>query len=412
MIEKLNNLALQCEKDLVDVFNDIDEISFFNTQKVLSIFAENRVSDSHFNSTSGYGYNDMGRETADKVFSEIFGCTHGFVRHNIISGTHALAIALFGLLRPQETLYSVTGAPYDTLHDVIGISAKSCNTGSLADFRVLYKECSLQKGYLDLNLIKETLVSDPSIAVVYVQRSRGYSSRRTLSAGEINELYTLVKSHSDAYVVVDNCYGEFCEKEEPKADLLVGSLIKNPGGGIAETGGYLVGTEKAVKLASYRLTVPVIGTEAGATLGQTKNILKGLFFAPHVTAQALKTSVFASCLFEKLGFDVSPSATEKRYDIIQTIKLGNSDLVLKFCQGLQGGSPIDSFVTPIGWEMPGYNDEVVMAAGAFTQGSSIELSADAPLRSPYTVYLQGGLTYESGKYGVLKAARAVLEATK
>lgn len=404
----LKKLALECEENLGEVFAETDKISYKNTEKVMRIFAENRLSERHFMPTSGYGYNDDGRDLCDKLFAQAFGFESGFARHNIISGTHALAIALFGILRPNDTLYSVTGTPYDTLLKVIGINEKTGN-GSLADFGVLYKQTELKNHrLLDLNEIKNTLLADKSIKVVFVQRSKGYSTRKSLSCEDINILYNIVKQNSNAYLVVDNCYGEFCEAEEPKADLLVGSLIKNPGGGIAETGGYIVGSDAAVKLASYRMTVPDIGLEAGASLGQTKNMIKGLFYAPHTTAQAIKTAVFSALLFKNLGFEVSPDPFEKRVDIIQTLDLKDADTLLKFCRGIQAGSPVDSFASPVGWAMPGYSDEVVMAAGAFTQGSSIELSADAPIREPFTVYLQGGLTYESGKYGILSAAKHML----
>ncbi|PKM62966.1 MAG: hypothetical protein CVU97_02740 [Firmicutes bacterium HGW-Firmicutes-21] len=405
---KLDTLAEECEVALVDVFAEIDRTAYKNTERVMRAFAENKLSERHFTPTSGYGYNDDGRDLCDRLFAQIFGYTHGFARHNIISGTHALGIALFGLLRPNDTLFSVTGKPYDTLDKVIGISGAN-GDGSLADFGVNYRQTEIIGGKtLDYEGIKSILLNDGSIKAVFVQRSKGYMSRRSLNCAEIDALYDIVRQNSDAFLVVDNCYGEFCEETEPKADLLVGSLIKNPGGGIAETGGYITGTPRAVELASYRLSVPDIGTEAGASLGQTKNMIKGLFYAPHTTAQALKTAVFSALLFERLGYKVAPSAFERRFDIIQTINLKNADTLLRFCHGIQAGSPVDSFVTPTGWAMPGYSDEVVMAAGAFTQGSSIELSADAPLREPFTVYIQGGLTYESGKYGILSAAKHML----
>ncbi len=397
-------LTAECESELGEIFARIDRISYKNTEKVMRVFSNNRLSERHFNPSSGYGYNDDGRDLCDKLFANVFGYEHGFARHTLISGTHALNVALFGLLRPGDTLYSVTGKPYDTLDGVIGGSGEKDN-GSLSDFGVLYRQCELVKtGTLDYEAIRNALLFDKSIKVVFVQRSKGYASRRSLPCDEINRLYEIVKQNSSAYLVVDNCYGEFCEESEPKADLIVGSLIKNPGGGIAETGGYIVGTERAVELAAYRLSVPGIGLEAGASLGQTKSMIKGLFYAPHTTAQALKTAAFAALLFKKLGYEVYPDAFEKRVDIIQTINLKDADTLLKFCHGIQAGSPVDSFVKPEGWAMPGYDSEVVMAAGAFTQGSSIELSADAPIREPFTVYIQGGLTYESGKYGILTAA--------
>lgn len=406
--EKILKLAEECEAELTPIYAEIDSIAFQNTQKVMSIFADNRLSDRHFNPTCGYGYNDDGRDLCDKMFAQAFGCEYGFARSQIISGTHALAIALYGLLRPNDTMLSVAGKPYDTLDNVIGINGSN-GEGSLADLGVNYRQIDLINGsYLDLNAVKEALDADKTIKVVFVQRSKGYGDRRTLTVAEINQLYDLIHTYSGIYLVVDNCYGEFVEPNEPKGDLLVGSLIKNAGGGIAETGGYIVGTEKAVELASYRLTVPGIGLEAGASMGATKPMIKGLFFAPHITAQAIKTAHFAAAMFEKLGFECNPPSKERRSDIIQVIRLHNAENVLKFCRGIQKGSPVDSFVTPEGWEMPGYNDSVVMAAGAFTQGSSIELSADAPLREPYLVYMQGGLTYESGKLGILTAVSEML----
>ena len=407
--EKLLNEAAECEKELSDIFAEIDRIAFVNTERVLSVFRENNLAERHFVPTCGYGYNDDGRDLCDKLFANAFGKEYGFARAQLISGTHSLAVALYGLLRSGDTLLSVSGKPYDTLDNVIGGENDNGN-GSLKEFGVKYKHIELIDGKtLDYSAIKNEIVSDKSVKVVYVQRSKGYGDRRTLTVKEINELFKLVRENSNAYVVVDNCYGEFTEESEPEADLLVGSMIKNPGGGIAETGGYIVGTKRAVELASYRLTLPGIGLEAGASMGATKPMIKGLFFAPHTVAQAKKTAHFAAAMFEKHGFRCNPSSKEMRSDIIQTIYLDNAENVLKFCKGIQKGSPVDSFVTPEGWEMPGYNDPVVMAAGAFTQGSSIELSADAPLRPPFIAYMQGGLTYESGKIGILTALSEMLD---
>ncbi len=407
--EKLLTLARECEQDCREQFEYIDAVAFANTQKVMNVFAENQLSDRHFVPTSGYGYNDDGRDLCDKLFAEAFGAEAGFARHSIINGTHALSIGLYALLRPGDTLLSVAGKPYDTLDGVIGISGKT-GDGSLADFGVNYIQIDLdENGYPDLEKIKNALFQDKSIKVVFVQRSKGYSARRTLTVQDINNICDTVRGCSDAYVMVDNCYGAFTETTEPKADLLVGSLIKNAGGGIAESGGYLVGTAKAVELASYRYSTVGVGLECGASLGQTKSIIKGLFYAPHTVAQAVKTAVFAARMFEKLGFTVSPKFDEKRSDIIQTFTLGSEDALVKFCRGIQAGSPVDAHVAPVPWEMPGYNDRVIMAAGAFTQGSSIELSCDGPVRPPYIAYLQGGLTYESGKFGILKAAQTVTE---
>lgn len=406
--DEIRRLSSQCEGALKERFLHFEEVSAYNTEKVLSVFAKLGLAERHFAPTNGYGYNDDGRELCDKAFAMALGCEHGFVRHSIVSGTHALGIGLFALLRPGDTLLSVAGKPYDTLDGVIGINGAH-EDGCLADFGVKYAQIDLKdKKNLDLPAIKRALNEDKSVKVVFVQRSKGYLDRASLSAAEITELYKTVKSVSDAFVVVDNCYGEFCEKDEPKGDLLIGSLIKNPGGGIAETGAYIVGTEKAAELAAARLTVPGIGLECGASLGQTRPMLKGLFFAPHAVCQALKTAVFASALFEKLGFAVNPLPTDERRDIIQTVSLGSAEKLRAFCKGLQSGSPVDSFVTPEPWDMPGYGDPVIMAAGAFTQGSSLELSADAPLREPYTVFMQGGLTYESGRYGVMLAAEECL----
>lgn len=407
--EKLLNEAAECEKELSDIFAEIDRIAFVNTERVLSVFRENNLAERHFVPTCGYGYNDDGRDLCDKLFANAFGKEYGFARAQLISGTHSLAVALYGLLRSGDTLLSVSGKPYDTLDNVIGGDDNNGN-GSLKEFGVKYKHIELIDGKtLDYSAIKNEIVSDKSVKVVYVQRSKGYGDRRTLTVKEINELFKLVRENSNAHVVVDNCYGEFTEESEPEADLLVGSMIKNPGGGIAETGGYIVGTKRAVELASYRLTLPGIGLEAGASMGATKPMIKGLFFAPHTVAQAKKTAHFAAAMFEKHGFRCNPASKEMRSDIIQTIYLDNAENVLKFCKGIQKGSPVDSFVTPEGWEMPGYNDPVVMAAGAFTQGSSIELSADAPLRPPFIAYMQGGLTYESGKIGILTALSEMLD---
>ncbi len=398
--KELLEQAAICEKKLADTFTQLEEVAFQNTQKVLHVFSKNKLSERHFNSTAGYGYNDDGRDLCDRLFAECFGCEAGFARAGIISGTHALTIALQGLLRPGDTMLSVTGKPYDTLDNVIGITP--CK-GSLAEYGIRYEQIDLiGRATVDFSAIRARLKKS-AVKIVYAQRSKGYAERRTLTSAELNEVYELVKEFPGTFFVVDNCYGEFVEAEEPKADLLVGSLIKNPGGGMAETGGYLVGTSEAVELASYRLTVPGIGLEAGASLGTTKNMIKGLFYAPHTVLQAMKTAHLAAALLEQAGYSCFPAAFEPRADIIQTIDCGSRDKLLKFCKGIQAGSPVDSFVTPEGWAMPGYHDEVVMAAGTFVQGSSIELSADAPIRPPYRVFLQGGLTYESGKYGILTA---------
>lgn len=409
--EKLLSIAADAEKELADIYGDIEKVSLENTAKVLSAFRNHRVSDSMFQGTTGYGYDDVGREALEKIYAEVFGGEDALVRHSIANGTHAITIALFGLLRPGDIMLSVTNRPYDTLCSVVGINGAN-GDGSLADFGVKYDQVDFKDGKIDFDGIEEKIKEyGDKIKVVFIQRSKGYLNRPTLSVQKIGEICDFVHKRCSAYVVVDNCYGEFTETEEPcavGADIAVGSLIKNPGGGIAECGGYIVGTKKAVELVSYRLTCAGTGGEVGATLGQNRNMFKGFFLAPHVVAQAVKTAHFAAYVFEKLGFDVYPKYSEKRYDIIQTVNFGAPDGLIKFCQGIQGASPVDSFVTPEPWAMPGYDDEVIMAAGTFTQGSSIELSADGPMRPPYTAFFQGSLTYESGKIAVLSAAEHIL----
>lgn len=410
--EALSALAAKAETALAARFAEIDAVSFVNTNRVMDSFRAHRVSDSLFQSSSGYGHGDKGRETLDLIFAELMGTEAAFVRHTVTSGTHALTIGLFGLLRPGDVLYSVAGKPYDTLEEVIGIAGGSGN-GSLADFGVSYRQTDLDEtGNFRTAEILETLRKVPNVKVVFIQRSKGYLNRKTLSVGQIGELIAAVRSvKKDVFVVVDNCYGEFVEEREPGhvgADLVIGSLIKNPGGGMAESGAYLAGTARAVELASYRLTSVGVGVEQGATLGQNKALYKGLFYAPHTVAQALKTACLAAYIFEKLGYTVEPKWDAPRYDIIQMVQTGSAEGLCAFCRGIQKGSPVDAFVTPEPWEMPGYSDRVIMAAGGFTQGSSIELSADGPLRSPFTAYFQGGLTYESGKLGILSAAAEML----
>ena len=402
-------LAAKAEKDLAPHFGRIDRISFENTQRVMDAFREFRVSDTMFGSTSGYGYDDRGRDTLDQIWANVFGAEAAFVRQQIVSGTQALTIGLFGLLRPGDLMLSVAGKPYDTLEEVIGIVGTP-GDGSLRDFGVDYAQIDLtSEGKFDFPAIRAALEENAGrVKMVFVQRSKGYLDRRTLTVDEIGELVKFVKGISpDSYVVVDNCYGEFVEDREPTAvgaDMIIGSLIKNPGGGMAETGGYIAGTRRAVELASYRLTSVGCGTEVGATLGQNKMMYKGLFYAPHTVAQALKSAHLVAYLFEALGCRVAPRWDEMRSDIIQTVITGSPEGLCAFCRGIQAGSPVDSFVTPEPWDMPGYTSKVIMAAGAFTQGSSIEISADGPLRPPYTAYYQGGLTYESAKIGILAAA--------
>ncbi len=410
--EKILALTEEAEEKLDKIFRKFDKTSYKNTVKIMEAFARHRVDESCFAGTSGYGYGDKGRDTLDEIWAEVFGAERAFVRHNIVSGTHALAIALFGILRPGDIMLSVTGKPYDTLDEVIGINGKN-GDGSLADFGVEYMQTDMKNGTIDLEALKEKLEENKDrVKMVFIQRSKGYMNRKTLSCDEIGEAVKTVRSICGAYVVVDNCYGEFVEEKEPTAcgaDLVIGSLIKNPGGGMAESGGYIAGTSRAVELCSYRLTSPGVGLECGASLNQNKNMYRGLFYAPHTVASALKTAALASYIFEKLGYGVSPSYDEERHDIIQTISFGAKEPLCAFCRGIQAGSPVEAYVTPEPWDMPGYSDEVIMAAGTFVSGASVELSADAPIREPYTAFFQGGLTYESGKYGIMTAAEYLLK---
>jgi cystathionine beta-lyase family protein involved in aluminum resistance len=397
--EKILSLAKEADKALADVYAKIDETALKNTEKVMLAFKNNRVSESHFVASTGYGYDDVGREVTEKIYAEVFGTEKALVRQCIVNGTHALTVGLFGLLRPGDTLLSVTGKPYDTLEEVIGLTGKT-GDGSLRDFGVNYRQSEIGQDFSHL--------LDDTVKVVYIQRSRGYGQRRALSPDEITKITRYVHANSKAFVMVDNCYGEFTHEKEPEADLIVGSLIKNPGGGIALTGGYLAGTERAIELASYRLTSPGVGGEVGATLGQTRNMLLGFWLAPHAVAQALKTAAFSAYLFEKTGFDVSPRFDGERNDLIQTVTLHDPEKLKAFIRAIQYSSPVDSFVTPEPWGMPGYTDQVIMAAGTFTGGSTIELSADAPMRAPYTAFMQGALTFESGKLSIMNALDAVL----
>ena len=414
--QRITDLVAKAEEALRPRFAEIDEISFQNTKKIMDSFREHRVSEAVFYASSGYGYDDRGREVLDAIWAEVMGAESAFVRHQIVNGTQALTIGLFGLLRPGDVMFSIAGKPYDTLDEVIGNTGKA-GDGSLRDFGVDYREADLlPDGSFDKAKIAEVFseVGD-RIKVVFIQRSKGYLNRKTLCVDEIGEIISYVRTlGKDFYVVVDNCYGEFTETREPcavGADMIIGSLIKNAGGGMAETGGYIAGTARAVELASYRLTSVGVGGEVGATLGQNKNMFKGLFYGPHTTAQAIKTAHLAAYVFGKegLGFDVEPTWNEPRYDIIQAVITHSPEGLCAICRGIQAGSPIDSHVVPEPWAMPGYSDPVIMAAGAFTQGSSIELSADGPLRPPYTAYLQGGLTYESGKIGIMSAAEEALK---
>ena len=404
--EEIRALGQQAEREIMPYFARIEEICDRNTEKVLAAFAKNRVSDNLFAGTTGYGYDDHGRDTLDRIYADIFGTEAALVRIGFVNGTHALSCAMFSAVKAGDTVLSVTGPAYDTLQNTI--TGDYC--GSMKQYGIGYKQVDLVNGMPDLPAIAQA-AQDSNVKLVFIQRSRGYAVRKTLSCAEIGEICKTVRAvNENAVIMVDNCYGEFVEDMEPTqvgADLIAGSLIKNPGGGLAPTGGYIAGRADLVENASYRLTAPGIGGECGCTMGQNRLLYQGLFMAPHTTAQALKTAIFCAKVMELLGYEVSPKAEEPRYDIIQTIAFGAPEPLCRFCEGIQAGAPVDSFVIPVPWAMPGYDDPVIMAAGAFVQGASIELSADAPMREPYVCYMQGGLTYSSGKAGILLAAERI-----
>ncbi|MBE6096243.1 MAG: hypothetical protein E7198_00415 [Schwartzia succinivorans] len=406
---KLDEIKKDVLKKTSSLFEQIDTVSEINTKKVLDAMRKLKVSDAHFNTTSGYAYDDIGRQKLDELFAEVFGAERALVRTHFVSGTHALATVLFGILRPGDQLVSITGKPYDTMQTVIGYDNSS--PGSLKEFGILYDEVPIVDNKVAYDLIPEKVTAKTKM--VLIQRSRGYSMRSPLSLDDISKICSIVKGiNPECVCFVDNCYGEFIDIKEPVqvgADIMAGSLIKNPGGGIAPTGGYIVGKDKLVELASYRLTSPGMGDELGASLANNRLIFQGLFLAPHVVAQAVKGAIFAAGVFEALGFNTSPKSTEARGDIIQAIELGNAENLIAFCRGLQFNSPVDSFAAPEPWDMPGYADQVIMAAGTFVQGASIELSADGPMREPYAVYLQGGLTFEHAVIGILGAANEVIK---
>lgn len=406
---RLMLLAQAAQQQAAKELARVDETAEYNSAKVLASFIENRISEAHLHGTTGYGYDDRGRDDLDKVYAQIFGTEDALVRHTFVSGTHALATALFGVLRPNDRMVSVTGSPYDTLEETIGIRGEGA--GSLKEFGVLYSQIELlADGTPDYPAIA---AAAPGARMIYLQRSRGYSLRPSLDIATIEKVCAAAKAANPAVIVmVDNCYGELVERREPTqvgADLVAGSLIKNLGGGIAPTGGYIAGKKDLVALCGYRLTCPGMGKEVGCTLDTLRSLYLGLFMAPTVVASAVKTAIFAAAFYEKLGFGVTPGWREPRTDIIQSILCGGPEQLVAFCRGIQKGSPIDSYVTPEPWDMPGYDSPVIMAAGAFTMGASIELSADAPLRPPYAAWLQGGLTYPAGKAGVLLAAQELLE---
>ena len=404
------SMAREAEAEIKPIFERIDRIAELNTLKVMEAFQDNKVSEACFAGTTGYGYDDLGREVLDKVYAHVFKTEAALVRISFVNGTHALSAALFSMLKPGDTLLSVTGLPYDTLRNAIGIEG-NCH-GSLKFYGINYAQVDLKNGDPDIEAIS-TAASDKSVAAVLIQRSRGYDDRRALSAEEIGEICAAVKSvNPEVNVMVDNCYGEFTGEHEPTeygVDLIAGSLIKNPGGGIAPTGGYIAGRAELVERAAMRLTTPGIGGECGSTLGNNRLLFQGFFMAPHVVAQAVKTAVFCAAMMKKIGFKTSPAPDEIRNDIIQMVTLENADNMKKFCRGIQSGAPVDSYVSPEPWQMPGYNVPVIMAAGAFVQGSSIELSADGPMKEPYIAYMQGGITYESGKIGIMMAVSEMLD---
>lgn len=407
--KKITDLKREVLKESEPLFAHIEDVAEANTLKVLDAMRECRVSDAHFNTTTGYAYDDIGRGKLEELYAKIFGAERALVRTQFVSGTHALATVLFGILRPGDELVSLTGKPYDTMQTVIGYDNPS--PGSLKEFGVLYNELPMVAGKVDMAHIKDVITDKTKM--VEIQRSRGYSMRSPLSIEDIRAITTEVhRIKPDCICFVDNCYGEFVDYEEPTqagADIMAGSLIKNPGGGIAPTGGYIVGRDDLVELASYRLTAPGMGDELGASLSNNRLLFQGLFLAPHVVSQAIKGAIFAAGMFAKLGYKTLPLPTDVRGDIIQAIELGSADKLIAFCGGIQKYSPVDSFAAPEPWDMPGYADKIIMAAGTFVQGASIEFSADGPLRAPYNVYLQGGLTFEHAIIGIMGAAQAVLD---
>ncbi|MGV3025873.1 aminotransferase class I/II-fold pyridoxal phosphate-dependent enzyme [Clostridium thermobutyricum] len=411
--EKAFNLYKQALKDVEESFKELDLIREYNQFKVLAAFQAERISDSHFTNTTGYGYDDMGRDSLDKVYARIFNTEAAIVRPHFVNGTHAIGTALFGNLRPNDTLLTITGLPYDTLHGVIGLSNKDKNMGTLIDYGVKYRQVNLiDDKFIDLKEVEKVLLEDKSIKVVHIQRSTGYSTRYSLMIEQIEEAISVIKKvRNDVVVFVDNCYGEFVDIKEPTdcgADIMAGSLIKNIGGGISPTGGYIVGRADLVENASYRLTVPGIGGECGSTFGVMRTLFQGLFLAPHTTIEAVKGAIFCARVMELAGYKAKPSSTEKRTDIVQTITFGKEEPLCEFIRGIQEGAPIDSYVSCEKAPMPGYEDEVIMAAGSFIQGATMELSADAPIREPYIAYIQGGLTFDHAKIGTLIALNKVL----
>ncbi len=405
--ENLIQLSIKVEEEIKEEIEKVDRDCMYNSMKVLNAFQNNKISDVHFGTTTGYGYGDVGRDTIEKVFAEILGAEDSLVRSQFISGTHALTVALFAFLRPGDTLLSICGKPYDTLDEIIGIKD---NASSLKAFNISYEQIDLVNNDFNYNAIEER-VKQGNIKVIEIQRSKGYSTRESLNIEKLEKVIKLIKGiNKDIIIMIDNCYCEFVERITPLevgADVIVGSLIKNLGGGIAPNGAYIAGRKDLVELAGERLTAPGQGKEVGPTLGINKSILQGIYMAPSVVANSIKTAIFASCMLEKLGYKVSPKYNEKRADIVQNIEFGEADKLIKYCQGIQMGSAIDAHSVPEPWDMPGYGDKIIMASGSFTQGSSIEISCDGPIRAPYIAYMQGGLTYEYGKLAVLTAVNNI-----
>lgn len=408
--DEVLELGERAYRDISGLSRKLEKVREYNELKVIKAMQDNKLSDTHFNGTTGYGYDDRGREVLDSVYAQVFGTEDALVRHQLVAGTHSIAISMFAVLRPGDELLSITGKPYDTLEEVIGI--RGGGNGSLKEFGVSYRQVDLlPEGNIDYKGVKNAL--NKKTRMVYLQRSRGYSWRPSINVDEIGRICEFIKSiRKDVVIMVDNCYGEFVEEKEPSevgADIIAGSLIKNPGGGLAPTGGYIAGRKDLIEKAAYRLTTPGLGKKVGSTLGQNRLFFQGLFLAPHIVAESLKGAVFCARMMQLLGFDTSPAPEEERSDIIQAIRFDCAENLISFCQGIQKGSPVDSHVTPEPWDMPGYDSPVIMAAGAFIQGSSIELSADAPIKEPYTAYLQGGLVFDHVKIGVLMAVQAMLD---
>ncbi|MBR3281294.1 MAG: methionine gamma-lyase family protein [Clostridia bacterium] len=404
-MENIENIIKDSNEELKNIFDKLDIIEFENTKKVLEAFKENKISEAHLNGTTGYGYGDVGREAIESIFAKIFKGEDALVRSQFISGTHTISTCLFGILRPGDTVLSINGKPYDTLDEVLGIED---NPSSLKSWGVNYEQVELKNGKFDISSIIDR-VSKNDIKLIICQRSRGYLYRDAFTIDEFEELFKEIrKVNNTSYIMVDNCYGEFTDTKEPLevgADVIVGSLIKNPGAGIAKTGGYIVGKKELIDLISDRYSAPGLGKEGGASFNHNREILQGIFMAPHTVNQSLKTAVFSAYCLERLGYEVSPKFDDKRSDIVQMIKFQDPDKLVKYCQGIQAMSPVDSFVKPMPWDMPGYTDQVVMASGSFVSGSSIEISCDGPLREPFVAYQQGGLTYQSGKLAVINAIK-------